>query len=227
MSNAVLIVGKSGSGKSTSIRTLPSEKTFIINCLDKPLPFRGWKGLYKTLDESNKNGNYFASDNPMKIVKILDYIDKERKDIEYIVLDDYIYTMSNEYMMRADEKGFDKFTEIGKKAWMVANKAKSLRENLNVAILTHVDEIQDSSGFMREKVKTIGKLVDNVVVLEGMFTTVLYTTVTMSQDELKYEFSTKNSGYNTCKSPDGMFPSSTITNDLKLVFDSMEKYYFD
>lgn len=224
MSDAILIIGESGTGKSTAIKTLPPEKTVILNCLGKPLPFKGWKGMYKEMKDGQ--GNYFASDNPAVIIQTLQFISENRKDIEYIVIDDYIYTMVNEYMRRAEEKSYEKFTEIGKKAWQLAEVAKSLRDDISVAILTHSEEVTDASGVRKTKVKTVGKLVDNVVNLEGMFTVVLYTDVKKTSEGMEYGFLTKNSGTNTGKSPDGMFEEDKIPNDLKFVFEQMDKYNF-
>jgi adenylate kinase family enzyme len=226
MSNAILIIGESGSGKSTAVRALPPEKTFIVNCIGKPLPFQGWKGKYQPLGEDGK-GNYLATDNTVTIVKTLGFISEKRPDIEYVVIDDYIYTMVNEFMRRANEKTYDKFTDIGQKAWMLADKAKSLRDNLNVAILTHVEDNMDATGVKKQKAKTVGKLVDNIVNLEGMFTVVLYTDVEEKDGKNEYGFLTQTDGRNTCKSPDGMFKDKKIPNDLKVVFDQIEKYYFN
>ena len=223
MSNAILVIGDSGTGKSTSIKSLPPDKTFIVNCIGKDLPFKGWKSKY-TKQEKGVKGNYFASDKPVMIMKMLNYINEERPEIEYIVIDDFIYTMSNEFMARANEKSFDKFTDIGKNAWAIFNKAKSLRDGLNVAILTHSEEYMDASGVRKQKIKTVGKLVDNVVNLEGMCTTVLYTDVKHSQEGTKYGFLTRNTGFNTGKSPDEMFEEEFIPNDLKYVFDKIDEY---
>jgi adenylate kinase family enzyme len=225
MSNAVLVIGESGSGKSTAIRELPKEKTFIVNCLGKPLPFKGWMKDFKPLDENGK-GNYLSTDNSVTIVKTLEYIDKNRPDIEYVVIDDYIYTMVNEFMRRANEKSYDKFTDIGQKAWMLVEKAKSLRDSLNVAVLTHVEENMDTTGVKKQKAKTVGKLVDNIVNLEGMFTVVLYTDVEEKDGVNNYGFLTQTDGRNTCKSPEGMFEDKKIPNNLKMVFDKMTEYYF-
>lgn len=224
MSNAILIIGESGSGKSTAIKTLPPEKTVILNCIGKELPFKGWKGQYKEMVDGQ--GNYFASDNPAILIRTMEYISENRPDIEYIIVDDFIYTMSNEFMRRADEKSYDKFTDIGKKAWMLANATKNLRDDLNVAVLTHSEEFVDAAGVRKQKVKTVGKLVDNVVNLEGMFTVVLYTDVKKTPEGMNYGFLTSTTGSNTGKSPDGMFEDEKIPNDLKLVFDKIDKYNF-
>jgi hypothetical protein len=224
MSNAILVIGESGTGKSTSIESLPPEKTFIINCIGKDLPFKGWKSKYNAVTKDNPKGNYFASDNPAQITRCLTEISNNRPDIEYIIIDDYIYTMSNEFMRRSSEKGFEKFSEIGFKAWSIVETAKNLRPNLNVAFLTHSEEFTDAAGIRKQKVRTIGKLIDEKVNLEGMFTIVLYTVVNRQQDITTYGFLTKNNGYNTGKTPRGMFEEDIIPNNLKFVFDKIDEY---
>jgi hypothetical protein len=222
MSNAILVIGDSGTGKSTAIRTLPPEKTFVINCYGKELPFKGWKKGYKPIVDGE--GNYLDTDNTVVIVKTLQYISDNRPDIEYVIIDDYIYTMVNEFMRRAGEKTFDKFTDIGQKAWMLVDKAKSLRDNLNVAVLTHVDSVTDATGMKMRRAKTVGKLVDNIVNLEGMFTCVLFTDVQEKDGKMEYGFLTQNDGSNTGKTPMGMFEENKIPNDLKFVFEKIDKY---
>jgi septin family protein len=221
MSNAVLVIGKSGTGKSASMRNLPKEKTFVINVAKKPLPFKGWKGDFTPFNKENPKGNYLATDNTAEIIKVLNYIGENRSDIEYVVIDDYQYTMAYEYMRRIDETGFKKFNDIGQKAWQLIEKANNLRENLNVAILTHEEETVDSNGVKSLKAKTIGKMVDNVITLEGMFTNVLYTSVSKKEDEVLYEFITN--AYHTAKSPEGMFDERE-PNDLKVIFEKIDKY---
>lgn len=120
MSNTSLIIGESGTGKSTSLRNLDPHETFIINVCNKPLPFRGYKSNYKTISSwEDKEGNYYATDDYLKIIKLLRIIDKERPDIKNIIIDDFQYIMVEEFMNRVTEKGFDKFSEIGQHAWSI------------------------------------------------------------------------------------------------------------
>lgn len=223
MSNAIMVIGESGTGKTTSLETLDPTKTFIINVAKKPLPFKGWMKNYKELGKDGK-GNYLATDNSAKIIEALKFIDDKRSDIEYVIIDDMQYTMANEYMRRINETGFKKFSEIGQKLFMLVDTAKNLRDNLNVAFLTHSESNTDASGTVKYKAKTIGKLVDNVVTLEGLFTVVLYTELENATDGVKYWFLTQNSGSNTGKSPRGMFKDKKINNDLKFVFDKIDEY---
>ena len=230
MSNAILVIGESGTGKTTSIETLPPQETLIFLVEKEDLPFRGWKKNFIPLSKDGGNLVRCKSSTPGKVVDTiiatLEHIDKNRKDIKYIIIDDFIYTMVNEFMDRAKEKSFDKFTDIAVKAHQLVNKAKALREDLNVAILTHSEEYMDASGIRKQKIKTLGKLLDNSVNLEGMFNTVLYTNVESSPEGNKYTFLTQNQ-HNTGKTPKGMFKDLRIPNDLKLVFDTIESYKND
>lgn len=134
-----------------------------------------------------------------------------------IVVDDAQYIMANEFMRRATERGYDKFTEIAFHMWDIVNEVKNLQADKIVYFLSHVD--RDSDG--NEKVKTIGKLLDEKITLEGMFTIVLKTNVSDGQ----YCFLTQNSGKDTVKSPIGLFDKYAIDNDLKYVDEKIRNYY--
>jgi hypothetical protein len=125
--------------------------------------------------------------------------------------------MANEFMRRATERGYDKFTEIARHAWDIADCVRTLPADVIVYVMCHTDTDQD--GF--EKLKTIGKLLDEKIVLEGMSTIVLKTAVSDGQ----YMFLTQNNGKDTVKSPQGMFPSYAIDNDLKYVDQKIRSYY--
>jgi hypothetical protein len=224
MATEVLIVGNSGTGKSSSVETLNPKETFIINIGRKPLPFSGWKSKYVPLSKENPQGNYHATDVSGEIINTLRYISEKRPDIKQVIIDDYQYSMANEYMRRASETGFKKFTDIGFNAWNLISEVKKMREDLIVFFLTHAETDYDAAGNKIVKAKTIGKLLDNTITLEGMFTVVLFTNVEKKESELIYSFTTQNDGTNTCKSPKGMFSSYKIPNDLKLVTDCIREY---
>lgn len=211
MSNTTLIIGESGTGKSSSLRNLNPETTFIINVLDKPLPFRRSKHKY------NKEAkNYFSSDNYAQILQYIEAIDLRRPDIQVLVIDDFQYIMANEFMMRALEKGFDKFSEMANHAWAVVKRLSLTRDDLYCFVLSHSDS--DNAG--RIKCKTIGKMLDEKITLEGMFTSVLHTQVI----DGNYQFLTQFNGTHIAKSPMGMFPSALIGNDLHQVLELMYSY---
>ena len=216
---AVLIIGESGSGKTTSIRNLKAAETFIMGVLNKPLPFKNkeYRLLKKDTEGKSSNGNMFFSDNFEIIIKNLYYISDKRDEITTIIIDDFQYMMSNEFMRRVGEKGYDKFSEIGKHAFDVINCARTLRSNLNVYIMCHSDV--DSNG--KNKCKTIGRMLDDKVCIEGIFTIVLNAMVI----DNKYVFLTQNNGMSIAKSPMKMFNNILIDNDLSFINKTINDYY--
>lgn len=218
MSIATLILGKSGTGKSTSMRNLDPANTALIQVIRKPLPFRSvnWKRYNK---ETEPQGNVFVTENWASIIKIMR--GTKRK---VIVIDDFQYLMANEFMRRSEEKGFDKFSDIAKHAWEVFGVASDLPDDVRVYVLSHIDE-NEATGAM--KMKTIGKLLDEKINLEGLVTICLRTHVDNSGNtaEEKYRFITQNTGLDTSKSPEGMFDSESIPNDLKAVDSAICDYY--
>lgn len=199
MAIPVLILGESGTGKSASLRNFKPEDLKVINVADKPLPF-------KNKFESIPTDDYRTIIKELKLNK---------KSVT--VIDDAQYLMANEFMRRATERGFDKFTEIAQNFWTLVNTVKDLPDDQVVYFLAHIE--RDANG--NEKIKTIGKLLDEKITVEGMFTIVLKTNVTDGQ----YSFITQNSGHDTVKSPIGMFPSIVIDNDLKYVDEKIRNYY--
>lgn len=217
MANIVLIMGESGTGKSTSIKTLNPAETFVINILDKPLPFKGYKNNYVRCSKENPMGNYFSGDNAEKIKDYIIGVSNRMPHIKTIIIDDFQYLMANEFMRRAKEKSFEKFTEIAQNAWSCILQAQSAREDLDVFILTHNEYSSDGVY----KCKTIGKMLDEKIVLEGMFTVVLHSVVY----DRKYRFITQHDGAHIAKSPSGMFENITIDNDLSYVKEKMKEYF--
>jgi len=210
MSSATMILGESGTGKSTSLRNLDPEQTLLIQAVRKPLPFRS--AAWKQYSKVNKTGSIITTDNPVHIEQAMRQLQRP-----VIVLDDFQYVLANEFMRRSDEKGFDKFTEIGRHAWDILTAASSLSDQTRVYILAHTSS--DESG--KTKMKTIGKLLDEKITPEGMVTIVLRTAVRDGQ----YLFQTQNSGNDTTKSPMGMFSDLYIENDLAAVDAAICNYY--
>jgi len=227
MAQEILIIGESGTGKTTSFRTLDPKETFILNVARKPLPFKGWKTNYTTISKDNAQGNYYSSDNADALVRTMKHINDNMPHIKVVIVDDFQYLMANEYMRRANERGFDKFTDIGKHAWEVAHAGKSLRDDITFIMVGHAEETTDFKGTRKLKFKTIGKLVDNVITMEGLFTVVLFTDIHMNgSKEVQYRFQTNQTdGGNTCKSPMGMFSETFIPNDMSSVIDTINNYY--
>ena len=135
-----------------------------------------------------------------------------------IIVDDCTYLIVNEYMASADIRGFDKFVAMAKNFWDFMNFCiNELPEDKIVYFLGHSEKGDDG----REHFKTVGRMLDNVCVLEGYCTVVLKTVV----EDGNYYFSTKNNGYDTVKAPMGMFEHDRIPNDLKAVDEQIRKYF--
>lgn len=219
MSNSILIIGASGTGKSTSLRNLDPKSTFIINVLNKPLPFKNYKKLYTEYTKDNPKGNYFCSDNYMHVLRCIDKVNKDRSDIKTLVVDDIQYILINAFMRRSKERGFDKYTELANEYWQIMVALNNCRDDLLTVALSH-NEI-DQNG--RSKIKTVGKLLDEKIAIEGMFTTVLQSVIV----DTEYKFQTQADEYSTAKSPMGMFEDKYIENDLILVREAMDNYLRD
>ena len=210
MSIATLILGQSGTGKSTSLRNFNAADCLLIQAIKKPLPFRS--GDWQLCTKENPNGSVFCTDKASSICQAI-----ERTQKKIIVIDDFQYVMANEFMRRSHEKGFEKFTDIGRAAWDVFNTATLAADDKRIYILSHTE--QNDVGVT--KLKTIGKMLDEKITLEGMVTICLRTVVTNGV----YEFSTQNNGSDTVKSPIGLFESERIDNDLAAVDAAIVKYY--
>lgn len=210
MSYACLILGESGTGKTCSLRNLDPKNTLLIQPVRKPLPFRstGWKEIKQKGD----GNNILVCSNPQAIINCM-----HASPFDVIVVDDWQYILASMYMAARNVKGFDKFTEIGGAGFDIAKAASELGENKRVYVLAHTT----SDEFGNTRIKTLGKLLDDKIVVEGMFTTVLRTHV----ENGRYLFSTQNSGSDTVKSPMGMFSEQYIENDLAAIDCVICDYY--
>lgn len=218
MSNCTLIIGESGSGKSTSLRNLNHKETFICGVLDKPLPFRGYKSNYHAITGwDDKKGNYFSTDDYARLIKCIRMVNEHRPEIQSLIIDDFQYLMCNEFMRRASERGYERFTDIAQHAWLVIQELTATREDLFCYVLSHSDA--DQNG--RMKAKTIGKMLDDKITLEGMFTQVFHSQII----DGGYKFLTQNNGSHLAKSPLGMFSDQYIDNDLVLIQEKMKDYF--
>lgn len=225
MAQGILIIAESGAGKSTSIENLDPKETFIINVANKPLPFKGWKKKYVLWSKDNPGGNLYTGSTAQQIEACLGYVNTKRQEIKTIVIDDFQYMSSFEFFDRVDEKGYEKFTQIGGHLARIARMPKDLRDDLTIFFLTHAEESTDMEGKRKFKAKTIGRMVDEKLTLEGLFSMVLFGKVKKDKDgNIRYVFETQTTGDNTCKSPKGMFPDFEIPNDLAYVKDAIQAY---
>lgn len=213
---AILIIGEPGSGKSTAIKTLDSKSTFIINVLKKEA-FKGWKLLYKKLD-ADGNGNFIVTTDYKRVVNTIKYVSKQRPEIKTLIVDDWQYLLSFEFMARLnDENSYDKFTEIAAHGLATIQESNSVRDDLNVFYLSHSDI--DANGKIR--CKTIGKLLNEKISIEGLFSIVFYAFVR----EGKFVFQTQSNENTIAKSPMEMFEDLYISNDMQFIVDKINDYF--
>ena len=199
MAVLVMVYGQSGTGKSTSLRNFGNDEVAVINVSGKPMPFRG--GL-KTVTSNNYQ-------------QIMSWLPKIKQPS--IVIDDATYLMVDEFMAQARVSGYQKYTDMAKNFNDLIELARRLPADKIVYFIGHSDQMDDG----RDHFKTIGKMLDNYVTVEGKFTIVLKTVVKDGQ----YYFQTHNSGQDTVKSPMGMFETDLIDNDLKAVDDVIRDYW--
>ena len=204
MAVPVLVIGKSGSGKSSSMRNLNPQETALISVLGKPLPFKGKFDQYVTDDAAQIIGAIKAAKRPI------------------IVIDDANFVMTNMFMRDHSATGggnsvFTLYNNIGDKFWGMIEAIRRIPEDKRVYVMMH----EEMNDFGMVRPKTIGKMIDEKVCLEGMFTIVLRCIVTNG----KHVFRTQSDGMDVSKSPIDMFDSEEIPNDLAFVDEAIKKYY--
>ncbi|MGP1438490.1 MAG: hypothetical protein ACTTKH_05400 [Treponema sp.] len=208
MATLVLLTGDSGTGKSASLRNFKSKEASVFNVAKKPLPFKN------------------TGSNKLPLVDVNSYeelkLNLKRARNKTLIIDDAQYLMAFEFFGSIEEKGFDKFTRMGKNFYSLVKSASMLEKDKVIYFFMHKEIIEGG----QEKAKTLGRLLDEKLTLEGLFTICLKTIVQeTSQGNIGYYFSTRNSGYDRVKTPMGMFESPLIENDLKLVDDKIREFY--
>lgn len=206
MGIGVLVIGKSGSGKSTSLRNFKSNEVGIVNVISKPLPFKNVNKL-KTVD----------TDNYADITKILN-----GSKTPSIVIDDAGYLITNQFMRKHANTGggnavFSLYNDIADSFWNLTEQIKKLPNDKIVYIFMH----EDKNDFGDIKPKTIGKLIDDKVCLEGLFSIVLRA----KKVDKNYYFFTQATDGDVAKTPIGMFDELYVDNDLKEVDKKIREFY--
>ena len=212
MAIPVLIIGRSGSGKTYSIKNFGADEVGVISVEKGRLPFKSdIKVLKVPKDPTEGQSKDAAQLNAAKYTWVMSVIQKAKA--KSIVVDDSQYLLVNELFDRTYEKGYDKFTSIAQKFRDLIHFINEMEDENKIVYFLHHSEV-DTDG--REKVKTIGKMLDEKLTVEGCFDIVLYC-----QD---HKFFTQANGQSTAKSPEDMFPLE-IPNDLKMVDTAIREYY--
>lgn len=206
MSKKVLILGRSGSGKSTSLRNFKKGEVGIISCVGKEMPFRTDIPVYEPKFTPETMNRY---PNTLKAIR--------NAKAKVLVIDDANYLMSTEFMATAGEKGYDKFTRMASNFTTLLDEVDNLGDDITVYIMMHTE--LDADGY--ERPMTVGKLLSEKVCIEGLFTTVLKSVYEGGE----YKFRTKTNGADCVKTPLGLFQSEVIDNDLKAVDIAIRDYY--
>lgn len=230
----ILVLAKSGFGKSTSIGEIPElglkgldpKTTYLLSCVNKPLPFRGAnsKFVITTIDKIAKGNRIITNDAEIVTSAINQLVDSPFKNI---VLDDMNYMAQDYYMKNALKGGWECPKRIGYNMGLVFDAINAVPENKNIICLAHYEEYKDKNGdSISYKYKSTGNMVDSYITPEGKFEIVLYGKASYNEKEKKSirEFVTNDDGVYPAKSPVGMFPLY-IPNDLGYVVKTIEEYY--
>lgn len=225
MANCIIVLGKSGTGKSTSIKGLNPKETVVLNVLGKRLPFKGSGSIY-----NKESKNLFRVDDYTQVLSMLQTINEKAPHVKNIVLDDAIYIMRKEYFKRAKETGYGKYTELAMHFQQIIAQCEIMREEMNVFLMLHSEDVQSDKTTVGYKVSTIGNLVDNQYNPVEVVPMVLYSSIKYDEKgNATYGFYTHRFMDGMveipAKSPDEMFEEDFIPNNLGYVVEKMREYY--
>ena len=215
MSKMICVMGESGSGKTTAMRTLDPKTTYYIDCDKKGLPWNGWRSQYNA---ENKN---FKSTRDLPLIQSLIVgIGEKCPQIKTIVIDTLNTSMvDKEIKSMGDNSGFAKWIDLTQYVWSICEAAATMREDLTVILCMHSETVRDDLGYSQTRIKTNGRKLEKVV-LESLFSTVL---LARRKENGEYIFET-SSRQSTAKSPLGAFDSEEIPNDMAEVLKALEDY---
>jgi ABC-type dipeptide/oligopeptide/nickel transport system ATPase component len=225
MSNLVIVLGSSGTGKSTSIKTLNPEETVIMNVLGKDLPFKGSRTNY-----TREKKNLVQSAKWDSISSMMQSISKNMPNIHNIVIDDAIYIMRTEFFDRSKETGFNKYNELADHFRRIISEGNNLREDITVFMMLHTESVEADGSVIGYKASTVGKLLDKMYnPLESVSITLFAQPKYDDKGKPTFGFWTHPMKVNgieiPAKSPDEMFVDDFIPNSLQFVLDKMHEYY--
>lgn len=221
MAKLIALVGETGSGKSHSIQFLDPKETYIISVAGKELPFRGSSNLY-----NRDLKNYKDVSEITDVHRLLQTLSNEAPQIKTCIIEDGNYLMAFNLVAKATETGYSKFSIMCQQMVnLIQDVKKGLRQDLTVIYISHLEEVEDAGDIVSYKMKTAGRMIDNQIKLEGLFTVVLYAITENKGEKIEYSFITNRYKKYPAKSPVGMFNEIKIPNDLKVVVDSVNEYY--
>lgn len=227
MSSIICLAGLSNSGKSTSVKYLEPESTFIVSCTNKQLQIPGFRKKYHkvSIDNGKIVGNWYINNNYSQIEKILTVVSNTRSEIKTIILDDTNYLLSNETFATALNKGYEKFAVMAKNYYDLIQHCQNLRDDLTVVFITHVENYGTEIDPLY-RMWTTGKMLTTQINLDGLFSYIIYSEryIDDTTDEVNYRFKTKTDGNDTCRSVQGCFEEKYIEPNLKVVVDTINKF---
>jgi len=220
MARLVALVGETGSGKSHSIQFLDPKETYIISVAGKELPFKGSSNLY-----NRDSKNYKDVSEITEVSRLLQTLSDNASQIKTILIEDGNYLMAFSLVEKATETGYSKFSILCQQMVNLIQGVKKLRDDLTVIYISHLDEVEDAGDIVSYKMKTAGRMIDNQIKLEGLFTVVLYSVPETKGEKTEYGFITNRYKKYPAKSPVGMFDEIRIPNNLKIVIEKVNEYY--
>lgn len=219
------IIGDTGTGKSSSIRTLDPKTTIVINVLkNKPLPFEGSSKVY-----NNENKNFFHVNSYAPLKNLLESINKNASHIKVVVIDDMRYLMTTEFFNRALETGYHKFTQMAKNFQSTLELIQELRDDLIVYGMFHDEDVYNDKILVTKKIKLPGQLIEKEYAPLEVMSIALWCKPEMTKDNVNYRFVTNRTIVDgieiPAKSPMGLFSELFMPNDLQIVTDRINEYF--
>ena len=205
-----MIIGTSGSGKTTSLEKLDPKQTFYIDADGKGLSWKGWRKQY-----NKENKNYFQCDAPEQIFSLMQTIDEKQKQIKFLVIDTLNGCMVADEMRRSKEKAYDKWVDLAQSVYNIVDYSNKMRDDLTVILIGHTQTSDDGFTCMLTNGRKLNK-----ICLESKMTTVLLSRIN-ENGEYVFETRARNS---TAKTPRGAFDVDEIPNDITLVIDALKEF---
>ena len=219
------IIGDTGTGKSSSIRTLDPKKTVVISVIkNKLLPFEGSSKIY-----NNENKNLFHTNNYGSLRNLLENIDKNAPHIEVVIIDDMRHLMTTEFFNRVLETGYTKFTQMAKNFQSLLELIQELRNDLIVYGMLHDEDVYNDKILVTKKIKLPGQLIEKEYAPLEIMSIALWCKPEMTKDKVNYRFITNRTIVDgieiPAKTPMGLFPELFMPNDLQIVTDRIKEYF--